>query len=29
MSFLFYRSKNPTRPKNGNYVEQGFVESDI
>jgi hypothetical protein len=29
MPFLFYRLKNPTRPKNGNYVEQGFVERDI
>ena len=29
MSFLFYRSKNPTRPNSGNYVEQGFIESDI
>lgn len=29
MSFLFYRSRNPTRPKNGNYVGQGFDEGDI
>lgn len=29
VSFLFYVSKIPARPKNGNNIDKGFVERDI